>query len=370
MHTHKKIIPWHESRRESALLDNKDTEYPSTSCYKQIDLHTMALTETTLSNILGATKMTDSYYNKLVSVSSYITKCNYGLLVFVPGMQLIITTEYIYILHEEKTYSSSPQETTWYEELHSILKESVDARNRQCDISVDKALVNLISINSLSSLSSPEVVVISAVVELLCKWNAEEYATNKDQFSKARNANDLIAMQLALQQHEQHSSKLDTILYCIDYFINQKFFPSKKDSDNVSSVLSDIINLLKLLRRSLYAIKYQLTGFIEYSNLYLSNYRDALDRRRNKLIKIQLYITYVSLGLGFVSLIAGLFGMNLMNFANYPDEPPFPYLQWSKMGSLKSVTLYVICLASFGIFSIVVGMLTWYTRTKLDYEDT
>lgn len=134
-------------------------------------------------------------------------------------------------------------------------------------------------------------------------------------------------------------------------------------------MLGNITDFLKFLSRSLCTLKYQIAEHTEYSNLYLSNYRDTLDRKRNKLIKIQLHITYVSLGIGFISLISGIFGINLMNFANYPDEPPLPYLQWSQMGSFKSMTLYTICLVSFGIFSVVVGMLTWYTRAKLDYED-
>lgn len=373
MNAHKKPVSRHNSRRESALLSSKDVVETPAACYKQIDLHTMTLKETTLNDILDATKMTDVYYHKLLAVSSYITKCNHGLLVFVPGMRLIITTECAYALHDEMGSSPSLREVAWYEELHSLLKGSVDARNRKYDTSLDKALTNMLNMNSLRAGSSPEALVISAVVELLSKWNAEEYTTNKEQFSKARSANDLISMQLALQQHEQHISKLNNILYCTDYFINQKFFPAEKDDDRDDnggpSTLTDIRNLLKLLSRSLCTLKYQIAEYTEYSSLYLSNYRDTLDRKRNKLIKIQLHITYVSLGLGFVSLISGIFGINLMNFANYPDEPPPPYLQWSKMGLFKSATLYVICLASFGIFSVVVGMLTWYTRAKLDYED-
>lgn len=329
----------------------------------------MTLTETTLEAVLDATKMSASYYHKLRSVSSYITQCNHGLLIFVPGMRLIVTKEHAYILCEEKDPAPLLQTTKWYEELYTLLKDSVEACNRHYDKSLDKAFVNLFSINSIGTMSSPEVVVTSAVVDLLCKWNAKEYVANRHQFSNARKANNLILMQVALQQHEQHISKLDTILYCIDYFINQKFFPSNKEDNESSSVLDEVMKFLRFLSRSLYALKYQIAEYTEYSNLYLSNYRDTLDRKRNKLIKIQLHITYISLGIGFVSLISGIFGINLMNFANYPDEPPLPYLQWSQMGSFKSVTLYIICLASFGIFSIVVSMLTWYTRAKLDYED-
>lgn len=368
MNAHKKTTMWHEPRRSSALLSSRESAETVTACYRQIDLHTMILTETTLEDILIATQMSSSYYSKLLSVSSYITKCSHGLLIFVPGIRLIVTTKYAYVLHEEKGSLLPPQTNRWYDELHSILKDLVDAHDRQYDTSLDKALTNLLSINSISTTSSPEVVVVSAVVELLCKWNAEEYTANKDQFSNARDDNNLILMQMALQQHEQHISRLDNILYCIDYFINQKFFPSRENDESLS-VLGNITDFLKFLSRSLCTLKYQIAEHTEYSNLYLSNYRDTLDRKRNKLIKIQLHITYVSLGIGFISLISGIFGINLMNFANYPDEPPLPYLQWSQMGSFKSMTLYTICLVSFGIFSVVVGMLTWYTRAKLDYED-
>ncbi|ESU38778.1 Divalent cation transporter superfamily protein [Giardia duodenalis] len=369
MNVHERAAVLHGSRRGSALLSSNEPADTFTTCYKQIDLHTMALTETTLEAVLDAMKMSTSYYHKLLSVSSYITKCNHGLFIFVPGMRLIITKEYAYMLCEERAPSSSLQTTKWYEELHTLLKDSAEVCNRQSDKSLDKALVNLFNISSIGTASSPEAVVTSAVVDLLCKWNAKEYAANRHQFSSAREANNLILMQVALQQHEQHISKLDTILYCVDYFINQKFFPSNKEDNEASSALDEIMNFLKFLSRSLYALKYQIAEYTEYSNLYLSNYRDTLDRKRNKLIKIQLHITYISLGIGFVSLISGIFGINLMNFANYPDEPPLPYLQWSQMGSFKLAPLYIICLVSFGIFSIVVSMLTWYTRAKLDYED-
>lgn len=71
-----------------------------------------------------------------------------------------------------------------------------------------------------------------------------------------------------------------------------------------------------------------------------------LDRRRNALFALQLQITIVTMGFSLVSMVSGLFGMNL----------------WENMGQPTHKWFTFVCGLSVGFAAILVAALIVYLR--------
>ena len=76
--------------------------------------------------------------------------------------------------------------------------------------------------------------------------------------------------------------------------------------------------------------------------------QEELDRKRNALFALQLLITIVTMAFSFVSMVAGLFGMNL----------------WENMGQPGPMAFIVCTLGSFGLAMVVTALLVVYLRTQ------
>ena len=72
-----------------------------------------------------------------------------------------------------------------------------------------------------------------------------------------------------------------------------------------------------------------------------------LDRKRNALFGLQLLITIVTMGFSFVSMVGGIFGMNL----------------WDGMGQSSANWFVAVSVASCGVATIVTLLLVVYLRT-------
>lgn len=73
-----------------------------------------------------------------------------------------------------------------------------------------------------------------------------------------------------------------------------------------------------------------------------------LDRKRNALFALQLLITIVTMGLSLVSMVSGLFGMNL----------------WDHMGQQSHFWFTFVCGASMGISAVLVFSLILFLRSQ------
>lgn len=70
--------------------------------------------------------------------------------------------------------------------------------------------------------------------------------------------------------------------------------------------------------------------------------QEELDRKRNALFALQLLITIVTMAFSFVSMVAGIFGMNLWDGIGQPGATAFNITTLGSSGVALAVTILLI----------------------------
>ncbi|TNJ27792.1 hypothetical protein GMRT_12184 [Giardia muris] len=136
----------------------------------------------------------------------------------------------------------------------------------------------------------------------------------------------------------------------------QTILPDETIRDNVEDMFS-------LAASSLKGLQHDAANSLKALEQLWQRQATSLQLRRNELIKMQMHMTFVGMSMGAVMLLSGLMAINFQNFANYPTEPPPPYLRWSEMGPWKSMVFYGICLTSAVIFTCILLILLRSSRS-------
>jgi len=80
--------------------------------------------------------------------------------------------------------------------------------------------------------------------------------------------------------------------------------------------------------------------------------RIAMDRRRNELTALELWVTNISMGFAYVSAVGGIFGMNLWNSVYQESKPVF---------------LWVIFACVVGFVGLPASLIIYMRKRRLDF---
>lgn len=128
-------------------------------------------------------------------------------------------------------------------------------------------------------------------------------------------------------------------------------------------IRDSVEDMFGLAASSLKGLQHDATNSLKTLEQLWQRQATSLQLRRNELIRMQMHMTFVGMSMGAVMLLSGVMAINFQNFANYPVEPPPPYLRWSEMGPWKSMVFYGICLTSAIIFTCILLILVRSSRS-------